>query len=107
LDITRFDIGFAWDSGFSINVFPEMSADVLVVVGYSFPNDNEAIDSGIIRKLRGLRRIFVQDRDVTASTIIADKISFKFGLQGITVQPVPEGFNSGFFFPTREIVGAE
>lgn len=60
-------LSFAWTLGKADNLFPHIQsrikdADILIVVGYSFPFFNREIDRKIIESMPNLKKIYFQDK---------------------------------------------
>lgn len=58
-------LSFAWegtDSGFYENIETKVSdAEILVVIGYSFPYFNREVDRKIIQSMSNLQKVYIQD----------------------------------------------
>lgn len=59
-------LSFAWEKDSKIKQSIEKTvynADVLVIIGYSFPDYNRDIDKEIFDKMPNLKKIYIQDKD--------------------------------------------
>lgn len=64
-DSWRSNISFAWekDESFIDSVLPLiMDTKVLVIIGYSFPYVNRAIDRKLVQNMNALRTVYIQDK---------------------------------------------
>ena len=99
------NVSFAWekDDDFIDSVLPLVKdAKVLVVIGYSFPYVNRAVDRKLIQNMAALETVYIQDReanDVKQSfeTLLSENQRKGYAQRLLQIQP--KTFVSQFFIP--------
>ena len=71
-----------------------LNTDVLVIIGYSFPNFNRSVDKDLFKNAYGLKRIYIQD---------ANALAIEDLLRSVIPILQEHDMRRGEFFYTREI----
>lgn len=101
-------ICFVWDSGNYLSKQTIESAkkstsstDTLIVIGYSFPFYNRMHDRQLLSNMGLLKKIYIQDQDLAASSKVANKVKEVFDSDD-KYQIIPvEGDRREFFIPNE------
>lgn len=83
LSLPQSGISYVWENGLDKDFFPDIErrisdAEVLVVIGYSFPYVNRPTDKRLLGAMKNLKKVYIQDKSPqSVSDVLATLCSVK------------------------------
>ena len=99
----RISLNFAWRDNYFKNIQDETGslindAEVLIIIGYTYPFFNREIDRWILQKMQNLKKIYIQD-PYNAENIRTNLLSVLRGRETLVKEAVPIEMKEEFFIP--------